>query len=131
MGLRYDHFDTDYKTYNAASATTSKGDDVSEFVTGQFGVVYKPAENGSIYASYATSATPPGNTLGEGQEGNPLGGTPDRNGNLLKSDMEPETTKNYEIGTKWDLLNDRLSLTADIFRTEKDNARVQTDTTYL
>jgi catecholate siderophore receptor len=129
MGLRYDHFDTDYKTYNAAGTTTSKGDDVSEFVTGQFGVVYKPAENGSIYASYATSATPPGNTLGEGQEGNPLGGTPDRSGNLLSSDMEPETTKNYEIGTKWDLLNDRLSLTADIFRTEKDNARVQVDTT--
>ncbi|MBN6774582.1 TonB-dependent siderophore receptor [Pseudomonas granadensis] len=128
MGLRYDHFDTDYKTYNAAGRTTSKGDDTSEFVTGQFGVVYKPAENGSIYASYATSATPPGNTLGEGQEGNPLGGTPDRSGNLLSSDMEPETTKNYEIGTKWDLLNDRLSLTADIFRTEKENARVQVDT---
>lgn len=128
MGLRYDHFDTDYKTYNAAGTTTSKGDDTSEFVTGQFGVVYKPAENGSIYASYATSATPPGNTLGEGQEGNPLGGTPDRSGNLLSSDMEPETTKNYEIGTKWDLLNDRLSLTADIFRTEKENARVQVDT---
>lgn len=129
MGLRYDHFDTDYKTYNNAGTTTSKGDDTSEFVTGQFGVVYKPAPNGSIYASYATSATPPGNTLGEGQEGNPLGGTPDRNGNLLKSDMEPETTKNYEIGTKWDLLNDRLSLTADLFRTEKENARVQVDTT--
>ncbi|VVP77049.1 putative TonB-dependent receptor BfrD [Pseudomonas fluorescens] len=129
MGLRYDHFDTDYKTYNAAGTTTSKGDDTSEFVTGQLGVVYKPAENGSIYASYATSATPPGNTLGEGQEGNPLGGTPDRSGNLLSSDMEPETTKNYEIGTKWDLLNDRLSLTADIFRTEKENARVQVDTT--
>ncbi|WNZ85180.1 TonB-dependent siderophore receptor [Pseudomonas sp. P108] len=129
MGLRYDHFDTDYKSYNAAGTTTTKGDDTSEFVTGQFGVVYKPAENGSIYASYATSATPPGNTLGEGQEGNPLGGTPDRSGNLLSSDMEPETTKNYEIGTKWDLLNDRLSLTADIFRTEKENARVQVDTT--
>ncbi|WP_426202606.1 TonB-dependent receptor [Pseudomonas sp. TWP3-1] len=129
MGLRYDHFETGYKTYNGAGRTTSKGADTSEFVTGQFGVVYKPAENGSIYASYATSATPPGNTLGEGQEGNPLGGTPDRSGNLLKSDMEPETTKNYEIGTKWDLLNDRLSLTADIFRTEKENARVQVDTT--
>lgn len=129
MGLRYDHFETGYKTYNNAGRTTAKGDDTSEFVTGQFGVVYKPAENGSIYASYATSATPPGNTLGEGQEGNPLGGTPDRSGNLLSSDLEPETTKNYEIGTKWDLLNDRLSLTADIFRTEKENARVQVDTT--
>lgn len=135
MGLRYDHFDTQYRTFDGSGATVvtkgtaAKGKDTSEFVTGQFGVVYKPAENGSIYASYATSATPPGNTLGEGSEGNPLGGTPDRNGNLLSSDMEPETTKNYEIGTKWDLLNDRLSLTADIFRTEKENARVQTNTT--
>lgn len=129
MGLRYDHFDTEYKSYNGAGTTTYKGDDVSEFVTGQFGVVYKPAPNGSIYASYATSATPPGATLGEGQDGNPLGGTPDRSGNLLKSDMEPETTKNYEIGTKWDFLDDRLSLTADVFRTEKENARVQVNTT--
>jgi catecholate siderophore receptor len=135
MGLRYDHFDTQYRTYDAAGATVvnkgvpAKAKDTSEFVTGQFGVVYKPAENGSIYASYATSATPPGNTLGEGQEGNSLSGTPDRSGNQVSSDMEPETTKNYEIGTKWDLLNERLSLTADIFRTEKDNARVQVDTT--
>jgi len=129
MGLRYDHFDTEYKSYNGAGATTFKGDDVSEFVTGQFGVVYKPAPNGSIYASYATSATPPGATLGEGQDGNPLSGTPDRSGNLLSSDMEPETTKNYEIGTKWDFFNDRLSLTADVFRTEKENARVQVNTT--
>lgn len=129
MGLRYDHFDTEYKSYTAAGATTYKGDDVSEFVTGQFGVVYKPAPNGSVYASYATSATPPGATLGEGQDGNPLSGTPDRSGNLLSSDMEPETTKNYEIGTKWDFFNDRLSLTADVFRTEKENARVQVNTT--
>jgi catecholate siderophore receptor len=135
MGLRYDHFDTQYRTYEANGATTvnkgvqAKGKDTSEFVTGQFGVVYKPTENGSIYASYATSATPPGATLGEGMDGNPLGGTVDRSKNLLSSDMEPETTKNYEIGTKWDLLNQRLSLTAAIFRTQKENARVQVDTT--
>ncbi|WP_095148482.1 TonB-dependent siderophore receptor [Pseudomonas sp. Irchel s3a18] len=135
MGLRYDHFNTKYRTYDASGATlvtkgnAAKGEDTSEFITGQFGVIYKPAENGSIYASYATSATPPGNFVGEGMEGNSLPGTTDRAGNLLNSDMEPETTKNYEIGTKWDLLNDRLSLTADIFRTEKDNARVQVDST--
>jgi len=122
MGLRYDHFDTKYKTFNAAGVTTAKDKDTSEFVTGQFGVVYKPAENGSIYASYATAATPPGNTVGEGMDGNPLGG------GTTNNDLEPETTKNYEIGTKWDLFNDRLSLTADIFRTEKENARVQVNT---
>ncbi|MFJ4350754.1 TonB-dependent receptor [Pseudomonas sp. NPDC089428] len=136
MGLRYDHFDTEYRTYDAAGATVvnskgvaSKGKDTSEFVTGQLGLVWKPADNGSIYVSYATSATPPGAMLGEGTEGNPLGNTTDRSGNLLSSDMEPEETTNYEIGTKWDLLNERLSLAAALFRTEKENARVQVDTT--
>lgn len=136
MGLRYDHFDTQYRGYNADGSTAvstkgivSKGKDTSEFVTGQLGLVWKPADNGSIYVSYATSATPPGAYLGEGMEGNPLGNTTDRSGNLLSSDMEPEETTNYEIGTKWDLLNERLSLAAALFRTEKENARVQVDTT--
>ncbi|MEO9245137.1 TonB-dependent receptor [Pseudomonas inefficax] len=136
MGLRYDHFDTQYRTYDATGATVvnskgvvSKGKDTSEFVTGQLGLVWKPTENGSIYVSYATSATPPGAMLGEGTEGNPLGNTTDRAGNLLSSDLEPEETTNYEIGTKWDLLEQRLSLAAALFRTEKENARVQVDTT--
>ncbi|WP_369987977.1 TonB-dependent receptor [Pseudomonas xanthosomatis] len=136
MGLRYDHFDTEYRGYNADGSTVvnskgvaSKGEDTSEFVTGQLGLVWKPADNGSIYVSYATSATPPGASLGEGMEGNPLGNSTDRSGNLLSSDMEPEQTTNYEIGTKWDLLDERLSLTAALFRTEKENARVQVNTT--
>lgn len=136
MGLRYDHFDTQYRTYDASGATVvnakgvaSKGKDTSEFVTGQLGLVWKPADNGSVYVSYATSATPPGAMLGEGMEANPLGNTTDRAGNLLSSDMEPEETTNYEIGTKWDLLDQRLSLAAALFRTEKENARVQVDTT--
>ncbi|WP_176508736.1 MULTISPECIES: TonB-dependent receptor [Pseudomonas] len=136
MGLRYDHFDTQYRGYNANGSTAvsskgivSKGKDTSEFVTGQLGLVWKPADNGSIYVSYATSATPPGAYLGEGMEGNPLGNTTDRSGNLLSSDMEPEETTNYEIGTKWDLFNERLSLAAALFRTEKENARVQVNTT--
>ncbi|MDU9401908.1 TonB-dependent siderophore receptor [Pseudomonas sp. zfem004] len=136
MGLRYDHFDTQYRTHNANGSTTvnakgiaAKGEDTSEFITGQLGLVWKPADNGSIYVSYATSATPPGAQLGEGMEGNPLGNTTDRSGNLLASDMEPEETTNYEIGTKWDLLEERLSLTAALFRTEKENARVQVGTT--
>lgn len=50
-------------------------------------------------------------------------GTPDRTGKILASDMEPEETTNYELGTKWDVFNDRLSSTAAIFRTEKENTR--------
>ncbi|MDD2160415.1 TonB-dependent siderophore receptor [Pseudomonas sp. MIL19] len=127
-GLRYDHFATDSKSYDADGVTTSKGEDTSEFVTGQLGLVFKPADNGSIYVSYATSATPPGSMLGEGQEGNALTST---SAPLVSSDLQPEETRNYEIGTKWDLLANRLSLTAAIFRTEKTNARVLVaDNTY-
>ncbi|MFJ3450869.1 TonB-dependent receptor [Pseudomonas sichuanensis] len=136
MGLRYDHFDTQYRSRNANGSTVvnakkvaAKGEDTSEFITGQLGLVWKPADNGSIYVSYATSATPPGAMLGEGMEGNPPPNSTDRAGNLLTSDMEPEETTNYEIGTKWDLLEERLSLTAALFRTEKENARVQVGTT--
>ncbi len=128
MGLRYDYFDTEAKTTAATGVT--RLEDTSEFVTGQLGLVYKPVENGSVYVSYATSATPPGSTLGEGAEPNAL-----NNGNgtvgSLRSDMQPEETTNYEIGTKWELLDNRLSLSAAVFRTEKDNARVlASDFTY-
>ncbi|WP_130871960.1 TonB-dependent receptor [Pseudomonas bubulae] len=133
MGLRYDHFETKYKTHSVDSKTkapvTYKGSDTSDFFSGQLGLVWKVRPNGSIYISYATSATPPGSMLGEGMETNSLTGSPERSGAFASSDLEPEETTNYEIGTKWDVLNDRLSLAAAIFRTEKENTRVQVDST--
>lgn len=123
MGLRYDHFETQAKTKNTARTTTFKAEDTSEFVTGQLGLVWKPQDNGSVYISYATSATPVGSTLDNGAETNPFpttSGTP----TSIVSDMKPEETVNYEIGTKWDLFNERLALTGAIFRTEKENTRV-------
>ncbi|WP_263260343.1 TonB-dependent siderophore receptor [Pseudomonas sp. RIT-PI-S] len=115
LGARYDSFDT-----TSHSATTQATNE-SNFWNWQAGITYKPAENGSIYASFATSATPPGGLIGDGSEGNPLVT------GVVSSDLEPETTKNYEIGTKWDLFNERVSLTAAIFRTEKDNTRILVD----
>ncbi len=118
-GLRYDQFDVTANT-NAASGR-SKAENNSNFFNWQAGLVWKPLDNGSVYLSYATSATPPGALVGEGAEGNPLVTT-----NSV-SDLKPEETVNYELGTKWDVLNDRLSLTAAVFRTEKKNTRVLTD----
>ena len=118
-GLRYDQFDTTANTNAAKGRSKAKND--SNFFNWQAGLVWKPLDNGSVYASYATSATPPGALVGEGAEGNPLVTT-----NSV-SDLKPEETVNYELGTKWDVLNDRLSLTAAVFRTEKKNTRVLTD----
>lgn len=45
--------------------------------------------------------------------------------------IDPEEAQTFEIGTKWDFLDNHLNLTAAIFRTEKQNTRVQIDpTTY-
>ncbi|QYM68104.1 TonB-dependent siderophore receptor [Pseudomonas sp. So3.2b] len=116
VGLRYDTFDTEANS-NAATGRTKLKDD-SQFFNWQAGLVWKPMENGSIYTSYATSASPAGGLVGEGVDSNaiPTG--------INTSDMKPEETVNYELGTKWDLFHDRLSLTAAVFRTEKKNARI-------
>jgi len=114
LGTRYDSFKTE-----ADSTTTGEASNNSHFWSWQAGLVWKPADNGSIYASFATSATPPGGVT-DGADTNP--NTPGNS--TLVSDLEPETTKNYELGTKWDLFHERLSLTAAIFRTEKENTRV-------
>ena len=83
----------------------------------QLGVVYKPAANGSIYASLGTSSRPGGSTLGNGSED--LTVTTD-----ALADLQPEKTRSIELGTKWDVLNNRLGLTAAIFRNEVTNVRI-------
>ncbi|WP_180176168.1 MULTISPECIES: TonB-dependent siderophore receptor [unclassified Acinetobacter] len=137
LGLRWDKFDTEqtmtYGARNSAvlgSATTPptrqvgeqvKTESDTDFFTYQAGLTFKPVENGSIYASYATSANPVGVDAGDGSEG--IG--------AAYSNLDPEESQTFEIGTKWDLLQDRLNLTAAIFRTEKQNARIQlSPTTY-
>lgn len=125
VGLRYDTFDTVANTNAVPSATVparSKIKNDSQFFNWQAGLVWKPVENGSIYASYATSASPAGGLVGEGADGNPL------SAGAATSDLKPEETVNYELGTKWDMFHDRLSLTAAVFRTEKKNTRILVDT---
>lgn len=106
-GVRYDKFRVEN---NLASADHG-------FFNYQAGVVYKVQPNASIYASYGTSSTPVGLSNGDGNQ---------ENGNNLSvalEDLKPERTKNFEVGTKWDVL-EGLSLTAAAFYTNKSDARV-------
>jgi len=84
--------------------------------TYQSGIVFKPLPYGSIYLSYGTSFNPSGETAGQS------GGADGAAGGRL-SNLDPEKSRSLELGTKWDLLNERLSLTAALFKTEKTNAR--------
>lgn len=112
LGLRYDDYETKQRS-GAIDAPTLLENSAS-FVNHQIGLVYKPAANGSVYVSSGTSSNPSGNTLGDGTENLASG----------NADLEPERSRTYELGTKWDLVDGRLSFTSALFRTEKNNARV-------
>ncbi|GAM30117.1 putative ferric siderophore receptor protein [Acinetobacter calcoaceticus] len=113
LGVRWDKFDTEQVT----NATGAKIESNKDFVTYNAGITFKPTENGSIYASYATSANPVGVDGGDGSES--IG--------QAYMDLKPEESQTIELGTKWNVLNEKLNLTAAIFRTEKQNTRIQVD----
>ena len=106
VGLRFDSYSTE------VMPTNLKND--SRFLNYQLGVVYKPLPNGSIYVSHGTSSNPSGETAGEGAAS--LSAT--------NANIDPERNRSFEVGTKWDLLNRKLSVTGAVFRIEKTNARV-------
>lgn len=115
-GVRYDSYRNKIRNQDASTgAVTSEFENDDSFWNYQLGVVYRVKPNGTIYATYATSTSPVG--LANGQN------TYESNLNLSTEDLSPERSKTFEIGTKWDVLED-LALTAAVFRTEKSNARV-------
>lgn len=110
LGIRYD----DYEVSDAARSAKN------DFWNYQAGLVYKPVPFGSIYVSYGTSSNPTGECAGMagGAEGAGACTLTANNVNL-----KPERAKSWELGTKWDLFGEQLSLTAALFQTEKTNAR--------
>jgi catecholate siderophore receptor len=112
LGLRYDDYETRQISGAIDSPTLLEND--ASFVNHQIGLVYKPTVNASLYVSSGTSSNPSGNTLGDGTENLATG----------NADLDPERSRTYELGTKWDLVDGRLSFTSALFRTDKSNARV-------
>ena len=85
------------------------------------GLTLKPLPNGSVYAAYATSSNPVGAEF-DGTSAQYGGLAPALNGNPNQI-FGPEKNKAIEIGTKWELFDRRLLVTAALFQTEKENAR--------
>ncbi len=87
----------------------------SDWITSwNLGAVYKLAPNGTLYAGLGNSLTPPGSANFTLSASGQASGT-----------AEPQETTNYEFGTKWDLLDRRLALTAAVYRTENDKQVTQ------
>ena len=113
-GLRYEHYDTETKSAAVTSevlvpSRMKNSDDLWSWNTG---LVFKPLENGSIYLSLANSLTPPGSS-------NFALSSSASNDN--QPNLDPQETKHVELGTKWDLLDERLNLSAAVYRTENSN----------
>jgi catecholate siderophore receptor len=115
LGVRWDDFQSTLDTRPTATTVAAHAAVDTNFVSTQAGIVYKPAKNGSIYLSYASSATPPGNDGGDGLDAL----------TALVQNLQPQRSRNIELGTKWDLLpGGRLSLTGALFKSTMNNARV-------
>ncbi|RXJ81359.1 TonB-dependent siderophore receptor [Arcobacter sp. F2176] len=85
------------------SESKPKNGKKTDAISPSFGIVYHVTDKTSLYTNYSESFTPNSAT--------------DKSGNVL----DPETGKGYEIGIKQKLFDDRLNLTAAIFKIEKEN----------
>lgn len=91
------------------------------------GLTLKPMPIGSVYAAYATSSNPVGAEF-DGTSVQYGGLAPFLPGNPNQI-FGPEKNKAIEVGTKWELFDRRLLVTAALFQTEKENARESQNTT--
>jgi catecholate siderophore receptor len=116
LGARYEHNEGDTVNY-AVSGTgqvtgvSSVFENEDDLFSYRAGLVYKPVENASVYLSYANSKTPSKTSV---------------NGacSATTCNVDPETAVNIELGTKWDVLANRLAVTAALFRNERQNYKV-------
>lgn len=105
-GVRFDRFALDFDDRRTANADFSRNDDL---VSPRVGVIWRPADPVSIYASYSVSYLPQ-----SGDQFSSLDAT--------TSALDPEEFKNFELGVKWDLLPD-LALTAAVYQLDRTNTR--------
>ncbi|HUE92868.1 catecholate siderophore receptor Fiu [Pseudomonas sp.] len=115
-GVRFEHFrtETDSAAVSSNALVPGSAYESGDLTSWNAGVVFKPLPNGSIYLSYANSLTPPGS-------GNfNLAANSATSSSNEQQGLDPQETEHLELGTKWDLLDERLALTLAAYRTEND-----------
>ncbi|MYM29326.1 catecholate siderophore receptor Fiu [Duganella sp. CY15W] len=122
-GVRVDHYNTSYNAITVQAATTPQtiplgtlvGSNIEasdNLINGKLSALYKPTKDSSVYALVASSKAPPGSANFA------LSTSPSSAAN---PNFDPQVTTNYEVGSKWDLLGQKLSLAGALFRTEVKN----------
>ncbi|WP_331345536.1 catecholate siderophore receptor Fiu [Cellvibrio sp. UBA7661] len=129
-GLRADRYETDYSSNSICNDGTGRGAvpcngapvgtivstvDTSAkdtLVNGKLGAVFKPVEAASIYANFAISQQPPGGSNFQLSTAANSAANPN---------MDPQKAETAELGTKWDVLAEKLSVNAAVFQTKVTN----------
>ncbi len=103
LGLRFDKFEMDFTNHRTGDNLTSSDDLLSP----RAGLIYKPVEAMSLYASYSMTYIP--------RAGAQLASL-----NPTNEALDPEEFENIEVGAKWDI-RPGLMLTAALFRLDRTN----------
>lgn len=108
IGLRYDQYDTDFTNRRSGVAAADRVIKTQDgLLSPRAGLIYKPLEQASIYASYSLSYLP--------RAGEQLGSLSPSN-----AAFDPEEYTNYEVGAKWDI-RPELSLTFAVYQLDRSN----------
>jgi len=102
--------------YKVGDVGVTNLEDSDTLLSWNVGAVFKPTANSSVYAALANSETPPAGANFV------LSATA---GNQANAALEPQKTSTAEVGSKWELLNKRLNLSAAIYRTENEGQVTQ------
>ncbi|MCG4452012.1 TonB-dependent siderophore receptor [Pseudomonas sp. MMS21-TM103] len=118
--LRYDHIEGTARSATIASGVTgpyTRFASTDEALSSRLGLVYKPVRNGSIYLAWGNSFNPSAEDLVS------------RGAGLSASteNLDPEENETWELGTKWELFDQRLALNAALFRVTKSNGRIDSN----
>ena len=107
-GLRLDKFSGNYQRAGNPAPNNTPLSRSDSLLSKRLGLMYQPTQEVSYYASYGTSF----NTSGDLYQFDPQ-----------TANTPPESSRNMEIGAKWELDDGNLSFRTALARTEKFNER--------
>jgi catecholate siderophore receptor len=107
-GLRLDKFQSDFDRSGNIAPNNTPLARSDTLLSKRLGLMYQPTEEVSYYATYGTSF----NTSGDLYQFDPQ-----------SANTPPESSRNMEIGAKWELYGGDLSLRMALARTKKYNER--------
>lgn len=120
-GVRMDDFDYSNTIQNTTTLIQTPYTYSDTLFNWNAGLVYEINDVGNVYASYSTASEINGGESDLGANCGYGGICTVNNDPTLVRNSKPEKTENIELGTKWNLVDDKLLLTAAVFRVTKDD----------